>query len=108
MSQHGRRCRLTRSRHRDGRPQSSLVQPSGRFQRRHQGLYREAKAGLYQAITNEIRKGQYFGRRKMDGNAAAVLERPAFRKVNWLKRDIAVERRDDGVIIMKSRIPLQS
>ena len=44
----------------------------------------------------------------MDGNAAAVLENPAFRKVNWLKRDIAVERRDDGVIIMKSRIPLQS
>jgi feruloyl-CoA synthase len=44
----------------------------------------------------------------MDGNAAAVLEKPAFRKVNWLKRDIAVERRDDGVIIMKSRIPLQS
>jgi feruloyl-CoA synthase len=44
----------------------------------------------------------------MDGNAAAVLERPAFRKVNWLKREIAVERRDDGVIIMKSRIPLQS
>jgi feruloyl-CoA synthase len=44
----------------------------------------------------------------MDGNAAAVLTRPAFRRVNWLKRDIAVERRDDGVIIMKSRIPLQS
>ncbi len=44
----------------------------------------------------------------MDGNAAAVLERPAFRKVNWLKRDIAVERRNDGVIVMKSRIPLQS
>jgi len=44
----------------------------------------------------------------MDGNAAAVLERPAFRKVNWLKRDIAVERRNDGVIVMKSRVPLQS
>ena len=36
-------------------------------------------------------------------NAAA----PAFRKVNWLKRDIAVERRPDGVIIMTSRVPLQ-
>jgi feruloyl-CoA synthase len=44
----------------------------------------------------------------MDGNAAAALTKPAFRKVNWLKRDIAVERRDDGVIIMKSRAPLQS
>src|SRR5262249_4942020 len=75
---------------------------------RHQGLSRETKAGLYQAITNEIRKGRYFGRRKMDGNAAAVLTKPAFRKVNWLKRDIAVERRSDGVIIMTSRIPLQS
>jgi feruloyl-CoA synthase len=44
----------------------------------------------------------------MSGNAAAVLTRPAFRKVDWLKRDIAVERRNDGVIILKSRIPLQS
>ena len=44
----------------------------------------------------------------MDGNAAAVLEKPAFRKIEWLKRDIAVERRSDGVIILKSRIPLQA
>jgi feruloyl-CoA synthase len=43
----------------------------------------------------------------MDGTAAAVLEKPAFRKVNWLARDIDVERRDDGVIVIKSRIPLQ-
>ncbi len=43
----------------------------------------------------------------MDGTAAKVLEKPAFRKVNWLARDIAVERRADGVIIIKSRIPLQ-
>lgn len=43
----------------------------------------------------------------MEGMTAMVLEKPAFRKVNWLKRDIAVERRDDGVIVMKSRIPLQ-
>jgi feruloyl-CoA synthase len=43
----------------------------------------------------------------MGGNAAAVLEKPAFRKIEWLKRDIAVERRDDGTIILKSRIPLQ-
>ena len=43
----------------------------------------------------------------MDGTAAGVLDKPAFRKVDWLQRDIAVERRDDGVIIMQSRIPLQ-
>ena len=33
----------------------------------------------------------------MSGNAAAVLDRPAFRKIDWLQRDIAVERRDDAV-----------
>ena len=43
----------------------------------------------------------------MSGNAAAVLTKPAFRKIEWLERDIAVERRPDGVIILKSRIPLQ-
>jgi feruloyl-CoA synthase len=42
----------------------------------------------------------------MDGNAAAVLEKPGFRKIEWLPRDIAVERRDDGAIVLKSRIPL--
>lgn len=44
----------------------------------------------------------------MDGSAAAVLQKPGFRKIEWLKRDIAVERRDDGVVILKSRIRLQS
>jgi feruloyl-CoA synthase len=44
----------------------------------------------------------------MDGNAATVLEKPAFRKVQWLKRDIAVDRRADGTIVLKSRIPLQA
>src|SRR3981189_2979002 len=43
----------------------------------------------------------------MCGNAAAVLTKPAFRKIQWLERDIAVERRPDGVIILKSRIPLK-
>jgi feruloyl-CoA synthase len=43
----------------------------------------------------------------MSGNAAEVLTRPAFRKIEWLKRDIAVERRPDGVIVLKSRIPLK-
>jgi feruloyl-CoA synthase len=44
----------------------------------------------------------------MSGNAAAVLTKPAFRKIEWLARDIAVERRGDGVVILKSRIPLQA
>ncbi len=44
----------------------------------------------------------------MSGNAAAVLTKPAFRKIEWLERDIAVERRPDGVIILKSRIPLKA
>ena len=43
----------------------------------------------------------------MSGNAATVLTKPAFRKIEWLERDIAVERRSDGVIILKSRIPLK-
>src|ERR1700760_4546207 len=44
----------------------------------------------------------------MEGNAAAVLAKPAFRKIEWLKRDIAVDRRADGSIVLKSRIPLQA
>jgi feruloyl-CoA synthase len=44
----------------------------------------------------------------MSGNAAAVLTKPAFRKIEWLARDIAVERRNDGVIILKSQIPLKA
>ena len=43
----------------------------------------------------------------MSGHAAAVLAKPAFRKIEWLQRDIAVERRPDGVIVLKSRIPLK-
>ena len=44
----------------------------------------------------------------MEGNAATVLEKPAFRKIEWQKRDIAVERRVDGTVLLKSRIPLQA
>src|SRR4029079_5468589 len=55
-----------------------------------------------------IRKGPNSGRRNMSGNAAAVLTKPGFRKIEWLKRDIAVERRPDGVIILQSRIPLRA
>src|SRR5260221_6075137 len=43
----------------------------------------------------------------MSGNAAAALTKPAFRKIEWLERDIAVERRPDGVIVLKSLIPLK-
>lgn len=43
----------------------------------------------------------------MNGSAAAVMTKPAFRKVEWLARDINVERRDDGTVVLKSRIPLQ-
>jgi feruloyl-CoA synthase len=43
----------------------------------------------------------------MVGSAAPVLEKAGFRKVDWLPRDIAVERRADGVVVLKSRIPLQ-
>ncbi|MFO1111915.1 MAG: AMP-binding protein [Bradyrhizobium sp.] len=44
----------------------------------------------------------------MNGSAAAALTKPAFRKIEWLPRDIAVERRPDGVVVIKSRIPLQA
>src|SRR5215212_8672538 len=44
----------------------------------------------------------------MSGNVAAVLKHPGFRKIEWLARDIAVERGANGVIILKSRIPLQA
>src|ERR1700676_1817678 len=43
----------------------------------------------------------------MSGNAPTVLTKPGFRKIEWLKRDIAVERRGDGVIVLQSRIPLK-
>ncbi|SEH50567.1 AMP-binding protein [Tardiphaga sp. OK245] len=42
----------------------------------------------------------------MNPQAAAVLTKPAFRKIHWMERDIDVERRPDGVIVMKSLIPL--
>jgi len=44
----------------------------------------------------------------MTTQVATALTPPAFRKVNWLARDIEVERRSDGAVIMKSRIPLGS
>ena len=32
---------------------------------------------------------------------------PPFKKLNWLKRDIELTRRDDGSMILRSRVPLQ-
>ena len=40
----------------------------------------------------------------MSGNTAGA---PAFRKMDWLPRDIEVDRRDDGVIVLKSRFALK-
>jgi feruloyl-CoA synthase len=34
--------------------------------------------------------------------------KPPFRKIAWLPRDIAVERRPGGVLVLRSRIPLQA
>src|SRR5262245_28666448 len=108
MPQHGRRCRLDRGCDRDGRPQPGAVQPFQRFWRRHQGLPRQAKACLYQALTTRTDKKRIPGDAIMSGSAAAVLTKPAFRKIEWLPRDIAIERRPDGVLILKSRIPPQA
>src|SRR3981081_600437 len=44
----------------------------------------------------------------MSGNAAAVLTKPAFRKIEWLERVIAVERRPGGGLILQLRIPLKA
>ena len=42
----------------------------------------------------------------MSSSAAEVISKPAFRKVVWMERDIAVDRRADGSIVIKSRISL--
>jgi len=43
----------------------------------------------------------------MSGNTPAAAPKPAFRKMDWLPRDIAVERRADGVVVLQSRFPLK-
>jgi len=42
----------------------------------------------------------------MTSSAARVLDQPPFRKINWLPRDIAVDRRADGSLVLKSNQPL--
>ncbi|WP_441243198.1 AMP-binding protein [Tardiphaga sp. 768_D3_N2_1] len=44
----------------------------------------------------------------MNAQAATVLTKPAFRKIRWMERDIDVERRSDGVVVLKSRVPLMA
>jgi len=43
----------------------------------------------------------------MNMNTTPASTKPPFRKMDWLPRDIAVERRPDGVIVLKSRFALQ-
>ncbi len=43
----------------------------------------------------------------MTMSQAAGATQPPFRKMNWLPRDIAVERRPDGTLVLQSRTPLQ-
>lgn len=42
----------------------------------------------------------------MTSSAARVLDQPPFRKINWLPRDIAIDRRADGSLVLKSNQPL--
>jgi feruloyl-CoA synthase len=44
----------------------------------------------------------------MSANTAAVLKKPAFRKIDWLPREIDVDRRADGSIVIKSKFPLNA
>src|SRR2546430_4648926 len=74
---------------------------------RASGPFSKSESLSISSDDDKIRKGSNSGRRNMSGSAAAVLTKPAFRKIEWLARDIAVERRLDGVVILKSRIPLQ-
>ena len=37
-----------------------------------------------------------------------AADAPPFRKIHWLPRDVALERRADGCLILRSRIPLQA
>src|SRR5438045_558725 len=61
---------------------------------------------LFISAAKKTNQKGVFGRRNMSANTAAALGTPAFRKIEWLERDIAVERRADGVIVLKSRSPL--
>ena len=42
----------------------------------------------------------------MTSTSASGQTLPPFRKIDWLARDIAVDKRGDGVLVLKSRVPL--
>ena len=44
----------------------------------------------------------------MSTSAVAQAPKAPFRKLDWLPREIDVERRADGVVVIKSRFPLQA
>jgi feruloyl-CoA synthase len=43
----------------------------------------------------------------MGSTDAAALGKVPFKKIDWLERDVSLERRPDGVMILRSNIPLQ-
>ncbi len=69
---------------------AAAVQDTGHG-RRHAGLHGQARTALHRPMN-----------RPSDREA-----RPPFRRMNWLPRDIAVDRQADSVIMLRSRIPLQ-
>ena len=44
----------------------------------------------------------------MNSTTGVATALPPFRKINWLARDIAMDRRPDGTLILRSRVPLQA
>jgi feruloyl-CoA synthase len=40
-------------------------------------------------------------------STAAQADKPPFKPIDWLARDIALDRRPDGTMVMRSRIPLK-
>lgn len=43
----------------------------------------------------------------MGSTEANALAKPPFKKIDWLERDISIERRPDGVLVLRSNVPLQ-
>src|SRR3978361_1645947 len=68
----------------------------GRSNRHRIGGCRRSESLFISSANKKVRKRPEFGRRNMSGNAAAVLTKPAFRKIEWLEREIAGERRRGG------------
>jgi len=44
----------------------------------------------------------------MGSAADAVAENPPFRKIDFLRRDVDLQRRPDGTLLLKSRVPLKA